>query len=310
MDITDLRSATMLVTGGNTGIGLETAIGLARTGAHVVFTSRDEERGTAALADVRERSGNERVEVMHLDLASLASVHAFADELLARHDRLDVLVANAGVVTGGVRRETADGFEMMMGVNHLGHMALIRRLEDRLVESAPARVVVVSSGAYTMSPDGICFDDLQHERDFHGTRVYAESKLANIWFTLELARRLDGTGVTANALNPGMVATELGKPRPGGEAPAPAVGGSGSEAESAFLANLPDPVSPEIGARTSIKLATSPDLEGVTGTWWWAGRPGELDALGNDRERAARLWEISEQLLDAAEARIPGRTDR
>ncbi|MBK5222480.1 MAG: SDR family oxidoreductase [Acidimicrobiia bacterium] len=306
MDIMNLPSATMLVTGGNTGIGLETAIGLAKTGADVVFTSRDEERGMAARAEICERSGSDRVDVLPLDLASLASIRHFAEQFLDRYDRLDVLVANAGVVTGGMRRETSDGFEMMMGVNHLGHMALIRRLLDRMRESAPARVVMVSSGAYVMASNGICLDDLQHERDFHGTRVYGGSKLANIRFALELARRLEGTGVTVNALNPGMVATELGKPRAGddGLPPPPSVDRPPADAEAAFLADLPDPVPAEIGARTSIRLATLPDLEGVTSTWWSAGRPGELDAVGADRERAAQLWQMSERLLDDAEARL------
>lgn len=306
MDIMNLTSATMLVTGGNAGIGLKTAIGLAKTGAHVVFTSRDEERGTAARVEIRERSESDRVDVLPLDLASIASIRNFAEQFLDRYDRLDVLVANAGVVTGGVRRETSDGFEAMMGVNHLGHMALIRRLLDRMRESAPARIVMVSSSAYMMAITGICLDDLQHERDFHGTRVYGESKLANIWFALELARRLEGTGVTVNALNPGMVATELGKPRAEDEVvpPPPSVDRPRSDAETAFLADLPDPVPAEIGARTSIKLAISPDLEGVTAAWWSAGRPGELDAVGADRERATELWQISERLLDEAEARL------
>jgi retinol dehydrogenase-14 len=305
VDVMDLSSSTMIVTGGTSGIGLETAVGLSRSGANVVITARDAARGAAARARIRERSGDD-VDVMPLDLASLASVHAFADTFLERYPRLDVLVANAGVVTGEVRRQTADGFEMMMGVNHLGHMALIRRLRDRLVESAPARIVIVSSGAYVMASDGLCFDDLQHEREFHGMRVYAESKLANIWFALELARRLDGTGVTVNVLNPGLVATELGVARPGEEAMRRAAERPRSERETKFLEDLPDPVPAEIGARTSIKLATSIELEGLTGSWWWAGRPGRLGALGEDRERAERLWRISAQLLDEAEAQLPG----
>lgn len=302
----DLRSSTMVVTGGTTGIGLETAVGLSRTGANVVITARDEGRGAAARARICARSGSNDVDVMRLDLASLASVRAFADALLDRYPRLDVLVANAGVVTGGMRQETADGFEMMMGVNHLGHMALIRRLCDRLVNSAPSRIVIVSSGAYVMASGGVCFDDMQHEQEFHGTRVYAESKLANIWFALELARRLDGTGVTVNVLNPGLVATDLGVPRPGeDEVRRPAAARPRSKREAAFLEALPDPVPAEIGARTSIKLATSTDLDGVTGSWWWAGRRAELDDLGQDRGSAARLWRTSESLLDGAESRLP-----
>ncbi|MFP4553640.1 MAG: SDR family oxidoreductase [Actinomycetota bacterium] len=301
MDTSDLGSATMLVTGGNTGIGFETVIGLARTGARVVFTSRDEGRGRAALADARRSSGNDAIDVMALDLASLRSIHGFAEDFGERYERLDVLVANAGVASGHVRRETADGFELMLGVNHLGHMALIDRLEPRLRASAPSRVVVVSSGAYVVAEGGICFDDLQHTGEFHGMRVYGESKLANIWYALELARRLDGTGVTVNVLNPGLVATELGRPRDGEEPPPAPPEAPRSDSEQALIDNLPEPVPPEIGARTSIKLATSPDLDGVSGTWWSAGRPGELNDTARDRAQAERLWEVSEQLLhDAA----------
>lgn len=306
MDIDDLSSATMLVTGGNTGIGLATVTALARTGARVVFTSRDLARGEVALERARTDSGSERIEVMHVDLASLASIRAFAEQFTATHDRLDVLVANAGVAAGRVRQETADGFELMFGVNHLGHMALIDQLEPMLRSSAPARVVIVSSGAYMAAADGICFHDLQHRDDFHpGMAVYAESKLANIWYALELSRRLEGTGVTVNVLNPGLVATELGQPRPGDPDPPPAAERrEASDAEQALLAQLPDPVPPEIGSRTSVKLATSPDLEGVTGTWWSAGRPGELTELARDPHRAARLWSVSEALLHEAEQRL------
>lgn len=297
----DAATTTMLVTGGNTGIGLETVIGLAATGAHVVFTARDAARGEQALHDARERSGSTSIEMMLLDLASIASIAAFADEFRARHQRLDVLVANAGVATGNVRRTTVDGFEQMFGVNHLGHMELIRLLEPILLASAPARVVVVASGAYVAAPDGLCWGDLQHEREFHGTRVYAESKLANIWYARELARRLAGTGVTVNALNPGMVATELGHARPGDETATAAVDQPPrTAAEQALIDSLPTPVPPAIGARTSIKLATSPDLDGVTGTWWSAGRPGELQGVALDDAQAERLWTVSEALLEAA----------
>ncbi len=297
MDINDLSTATMLVTGGNTGIGLETVVGLARTGAHVVFTSRDADRGREALAHALERSGSQSIEVMPLDLASLASIAQFADRFSQAHSRLDALVANAGVVGGAVRKKTIDGLELTFGVNHIGHMALIERLEPMLRASAPSRVVVVASGAYTVADAGICFDDLNHEDDYHSFRVYGESKLANIWYGMELSRRLADAGVTVNMLNPGLVTTELGKPRPGEEQPAAAPAPSRSVAEQALFDSLPKPVTAEIGARTSIKLATSPDLEGVTGSWWSAGRPAELNSLALDAGQAERLWTVSEEVL-------------
>ncbi|HEV8296115.1 MAG TPA: SDR family oxidoreductase [Acidimicrobiales bacterium] len=298
MDLSDLRSSTMLVTGGNTGIGLETAVGLAGTGARVVITSRSADRGARALDTIRTRSGSERVDVMPLDLGSFASIRTFAAAFLARYDRLDVLINNAGLAPAGHRRETAEGFEAAFGVNHLGHFLLTRLLLDRIVASAPARIVVVSSGAYRAAPDGICFDDLQHKDDFHSFRVYGESKLANIYFMLELARQLAGTGVSVNALNPGYVATELGKRRPeDGPAPGPRPAEPRTTGAARVLDNLPPPMPAAEGARTSIQLATSPTFEGVTGAYFNEGVREPLDPIARDADAAQRLWLESERLI-------------
>ena len=178
-------------------------------------------------------------------------------------------------------------------------MELTRLLLDRIVASAPSRIVVVSSGAYRMAPGGLCFDDLQHAEEFHGFQVYAESKLANIYFALELARRLAGNGVTVNVLNPGYVRTELGRPRPGDEAPPAPPPSTDSSAARDLVAGM-QPVGPDIGARTSILLATSPALTDVTGAWYSAGRPEELVEPATDDEAARRLWDVSEQLLRSA----------
>ncbi len=190
-----MTGKVVLITGANAGIGKETAVGLARMGATVVMTSRDAGRGAEALADVRSRSGSTEVELFPLDLAELASVRACATEVLERHQRLDVLVDNAGLVMAE-RTVTHEGFETTFGVNHLGHFYLTNLLLDRLRASAPARVVVVASQAHKMVRGGLDFDDLQSLRHYRGFDAYSKSKLANLYFTRELARHLAGTGVT------------------------------------------------------------------------------------------------------------------
>jgi NAD(P)-dependent dehydrogenase (short-subunit alcohol dehydrogenase family) len=243
---------TVVITGGNAGIGKETAVALAREGARVIFTSRDATRGADALAEIAERSGG-RAEVMPLDLASLASVRDFAADVLATTDRIDVLVNNAGLVLTD-RRITEDGFEMTFGVNHLGHFLLTDLLRERLVASAPARVVVLASFAHRFAWRGLDFDDLMSERRYSGFDVYARSKLANILFTRELARRLDGTGVTANSLHPGYVASHFGRD-----------GDAGNLDWAMDLGAKLFAISPERGARTSVYLAGDAAVTTATG---------------------------------------------
>ena len=250
----DMRGKRVLITGGNTGIGKASASRLARRGADVVFTSRDAERGAAALAEVRAESGRDDVELMSLDLGSLASVRGFAAEYHSRHQRLDVLINNAGVIVLGERKVSADGFELMFGVNHLGHFLLTDLLLDLLRASAPSRIVVLSSDGYKMAPNGLDFDDLQSERDFDGLTKYGHSKLANVYFTTELARRLAGTGVSVNAVHPGYVATELGRPRPGDPAPRKPAGSDDTAADSGpDLSHLPPPMSPAVPASRTLE---------------------------------------------------------
>ena len=211
----DIDGAVVLITGGNTGIGKATAVALAGKGARVVISSRDEARGKLALDEIRHASGREDVELIGLDLASLASVRKCAEEFAERFDRLDVLVNNAGIaLTRGPRQLTHDGIEMQFGVNHVGHFLLTRLLLPLIRKSAPARIVNLSSGGYRMAPDGLNFDDLQMEQSYEGFPCYGHSKLANIYFTTELARRLEGGNITVNAVHPGYVDTELGHLRP------------------------------------------------------------------------------------------------
>ncbi len=276
---------TVVVTGGNAGVGKETAIGLARAGASVVITARDRARGVAALTEVRDRSGSDTVELMSLDLASFASIRAFADELLARHDRLEVLVNNAGLVSR-TRTETQDGFETTFGVNHLGHFFLTSLLLDRLRASAPSRVVVVASHAHKQARRGLDFADLQSERQYAPMAAYAKSKLANIYFARELARRLEGSGVTANSLHPGFVASRFGRDGDGGRL-----------GDIVMALARPIAISPEKGARTSIWLATAPSLAATTGEYFYKCAPSTPTAVARDDESARRLWAVSEELV-------------
>ena len=276
---------TVVITGGNAGIGKETAVGLAEQGAQVVITSRDPERGAAAVAEIRERSKHDGVEAMRLDLASVASIRSFAAELLERVEGIDVLVANAGGILGS-RRETEEGFEMTFGVNHLGHFLLTNLLLDRLRASAPSRIVVVSSHAHKQARNGLDFDDLQSERKYTPTAVYAKSKLANIYFTRELARRLDDTGVTANSLHPGFVASRFGRD-----------GDFGLMGHIVMPLLRPFAISQSAGARTPIHLASSPDVEGLTGHYFFKCVPVEPSKVAQDDEAAKRLWAVSEELV-------------
>ncbi len=297
----DIDGAVVLITGGNTGIGKATAIALAGKGARVVITSRDPARGKLALDDIRRASGRDDVELIGLDLASLASVRRCAEEFCEGFDRLDVLVNNAGVaLTRGPRQVTHDGIEMQFGVNHVGHFLLTNLLLPLIRKSAPARIVNLSSDGYLMAPDGLNFDDLQMQRSYNGFPCYGHSKLANVYFTTELARRLEGEGISVNAVHPGYVDTELGHLRPEDKArfvpeekkPAKKGGGGGPD-----LSSLGPPLSPEEGAATSIRVASSPEVEGITGRYFADSEVKELTPVASDAEAAARLWRATEALL-------------
>jgi NAD(P)-dependent dehydrogenase (short-subunit alcohol dehydrogenase family) len=287
----EMTGKTVVITGGNTGIGKEAAVGLAGLGARVVITSRNEERGRAARDEIAERSGNAQVELMPLDLASFQSIRSFASDVLDRLDGPDVLVNNAGLILQR-RRETQEGFEETFGVNHLGHFLLTDLLLERLRASAPARVVVVSSHAHKGARRGLDFDDLQAERGYKWMDAYNKSKLANIYFARELARRLDGTGVTVNSLHPGFVRSEFGR---GGDLGG--VYGWGIK----YLAS-PFAISPEKGARTSIYLASSPEVEGVSGKYFYKCKQTNPSRVAQDDEAARRLWDASEKLVASVPA--------
>ena len=288
-----MKGKTVIVTGGNNGIGLETAVGLSTLGAHVVITARNQAKGEAALADIKDRSGNDSVQLMLADFASLSSIRDFAADFKKNHDRLDVLVNNAGGLNTS-RSETQDGFETTFGVNHLGYFLVTNLLLDTLKASTPARVVSVSSRAHVRRK-GMNFDDLNSEQSYGGMGVYGDSKLANVLFTYELARRLEGSSVTANCLHPGVVRSGFGQNN----------GGLISLLfKSAYTLMTPLTKSNAQGAATSIYLASSPEVEGVTGKYFADSKETPSNPASHDKEAAKRLWEISEQMtgLTAAPA--------
>jgi NAD(P)-dependent dehydrogenase (short-subunit alcohol dehydrogenase family) len=282
-DVMDGR--VVLITGGNAGIGKETAVALASMGARVVFTARDEARGSDARTEIRTRSGSDEVEVMPLDLATFASVRDFAKRWGDEHDQLDVLVNNAGLILNS-RRQTDDGYEMTFQVNHLGPFLLTQLLRDQLVAGDDARVVNVASDAHSSARRGLDFDDLQSTRHYRGFRVYGKTKLANILFTRELARRWADTGVTANAVHPGFVASSFGRD-----------GDTGRFGALLFPLLKPFALSPEQGARTQVYVASAPELAGITGGYWVKSAPATPSAAAQDDAAAARLWQVSEELV-------------
>jgi NAD(P)-dependent dehydrogenase (short-subunit alcohol dehydrogenase family) len=285
MDVADMTGKTVVITGGNSGIGLETAVALSKAGARTLITARDRARGEAAVADIRARSGSDDVDLVVFDLASMASIREGAAAILQRCGRIDVLVNNAGVVLSD-RRETVDGFEATFAVNHLGHFVLTDLLLERIKQSAPGRIVNVASTAHKGARKGLDFDDLQSTRAYGGMQVYSKSKLANIYFTTELARRLEGTGVTVNCLHPGTVATGYGR-----DGDASGVLAFGVTVIRPFI------LSAAQGARTSIYLASSPEVAGVTGQYFVKFSARKPSARAQDDEAARRLWKLSEELV-------------
>jgi retinol dehydrogenase 14 len=283
-----MRESTVLVTGGTGGIGLATASGLAGLGARVGIVGRDPGRAADAADAVRRTAAGARVDTFVADLSSQAEVRRLADEVLASYPRLDVLVNNVGGYWAH-RHVTADGLEHTFALNHLAPFLLTQLLRGLLVTSAPARVVTVSSGAQAMGR--IDFDDLQGEHDYNGQRAYNQSKLANVLFTYELARRLEGTGVTANVLHPGVVRTRFGQED------------SGRWMQLLLPVVRPFLKSPERGARTAVHLASAPELAGVSGRYFANSAPRKSSARSYDAQVAARLWETSAELTGLA--RVP-----
>jgi NAD(P)-dependent dehydrogenase (short-subunit alcohol dehydrogenase family) len=271
----------ILITGGTSGIGKAAATALAAMGAEVVVTGRNRERGQAAVEEVRHRSGNERVSLMLADLSVQAEVRRLAEDFRERHDRLDVLVNNAGLIQSR-RTETPDGLEMTIAVNHLAAFLLTNLLLDLLENSAPSRVITVSSEARRGA--SIDFDDLQSERRYRGFPVYGMTKKANILFTYELAERLEGSGVVANCLHPGAVSTNFARNNRGPIA-------------LFFRLFKPFMRSPEQGADTLVYLASAPEIGELNGKYL-TDRKEVSPAEPRDEAAQKRLWEVSEELTN------------
>lgn len=275
-----------LVTGATSGIGKVTARDLAAQGASVVIVGRNQEKSEHTVEQLRQETGNTQVEYLLADLSIQKEIRRLAEKYKDRYDRLDILINNAGAIFFS-RQETQEGLEMSFALNHLGYFLLTNLLLDLLKRSAPVRIINVSSESHRGA--SINFDDLQCEEKYSPMRAYGQSKLANILFTYELDRRLENDNIIVNALHPGFVASNFGK-------------------NAGLLGKIVMPVlhlfakSPKRGAQTCIYLASSPEVEGVSGKYFIDRQPATSSEESYDPQIAARLWAISEELtgLDAA----------
>ncbi len=269
-----------LVTGGNSGIGKATALGLAKLGGNVVIVSRNKVEGERALSEVKTKSGSESVALLLADLSSMQSVRQLVEEFIRKYPKLHVLVNNAGEILTK-RYVTVDGFERTFVSSHLGHFLLTNLLLDVIKASAPARIVSITSEAHRGAR--IHFDDLHGEKKYSAFQAYGQAKLANVLFTYELARRMKGTGVTVNCLHPGVVRTGFGHDD------------SGLMSLGIWIAS-PFFMSAEKAAKAVVRLASSPELEGVTGKYFSKMKEAKSSEESYDEEVAQRLWKLSEEL--------------
>ena len=275
-----MRGKLCMVTGATSGIGMVTSQVLAQAGAEVIVVGRNKEKSEATVDRIRQQTGNPTVEYMLADLSSQAAIRQLAETFKRQHERLDVLVNNAGAFFLW-RQQSVDGIEMTFALNHMGYFLLTNLLLDKLKASAPARVINVSSGSHR--GERINFNHLQGKRFYNGFRAYGESKLANIYFTYELARRLEGTGVTVNAMHPGFVATNIGT-------------------NNGWIVRAIRPLmdlfalSAEEGADTINYLAVSKEVENITGKYFIKRKAVSSSPISYDESLARRLWQVSMKL--------------
>jgi NAD(P)-dependent dehydrogenase (short-subunit alcohol dehydrogenase family) len=279
------KNGIALVTGANSGIGKAAATALARQGIRVVMLCRNKQRGEEALSDIKRQSGSGSVELMLCDLGSIESINTFCDEFLKTHDRLDVLINNAGTLKQA-RRETMDGYELTFGVNYLGAFLLTNRLLPLLKKSAPSRIVNVSSCAHRWGK--IHFNDINIAKRYTALKAYSQSKLAGIMFTYALAEDLADTGVAVNAVDPGIVGTDIVVNRETG------YGKLAAKAQKLLFK------SPEKGAETAVWLAASPDAEGVTGKFFLRKKAVASSKRSYNKKVWERLWLLSERMAGLA----------
>jgi len=276
-----LNGKTALVTGANAGMGLATSIELVQRGYRVLMLCRNEKRGEKALREVEAAGGSGSAELVRGDLAELSSIRHFVDDVHGRVSSLDVLINNAGVISPK-RQETKDGFELALGVNHLGHFLTTNLLLGLVQAADRGRIVVVASGAYKAGR--IHFEDPHLRQSYNVIKSYGQSKLANILFARELALRTYDSGIAVNALHPGAVLTQLGIDR-----------GTGfGQGVYRALGKLPSFQTPAEGASTAVYLADSPEVEGISREYFYRSQPKSLDRKAEDDEAAAKLWEWSE----------------
>ncbi len=274
-----MQGTTALVTGATDGIGKETALRLAEKGARVLIAGRNPEKGAQAVADINAQTGRADAMFLAADLSTQRDVRGLAEAVKQATDRLDVLVNNAGAIVFG-RQETADGIELTFALNHLNYFLLTNALLDLLKASAPSRVVSVASIAHRRAT--LNFDDLQLKKGYGSWKAYSRSKLANIMFTYELARRLEGTGVTANCLHPGFVRSHFGQNN-----------NPFARLAVSLAMRFGNAISVQEGARTSIHLASSPEVEGLSGLYFDECRPVKSNRVSYDEAAQKRLWDIS-----------------
>lgn len=278
-----MKNKTVIITGANCGLGKATALELAKRGARVILACRDREKAQKALIDIRNQSRNGILKVLELDLASFDSIKKFSEEFLLSEDRLDVLINNAGVFQCPYMK-TKEGFEMQFGVNHLGHFLLTKLLLEKLKQSAPSRIVIVSSALYKRGT--IDFDNLNSERNYNKGAAYKNSKLANVLFARELAKRLNGTGVNVYAVSPGMVWTNLGR----------------HINISWWKMILLAPIAwfyirtPYQGCQTIVHCAVTEEVENESGLYYRNCEKEDFAPVANDDALAKKLWDVSEQL--------------
>jgi NAD(P)-dependent dehydrogenase (short-subunit alcohol dehydrogenase family) len=280
MMVIQLKGKVILITGVTSGIGKETARGLAKMGATIVFTTRDEQRGIDTKKELVKTSGNKDIHVLFCDLASLKSIRACCDEFLNKYDRLDVLINNAAI-WDYTRRESKDGIENIFATNFLAPFLMTHLLLDLLKKSNPSRIINLTSGLHGGT---INFDDIEFNRKFKGLKAYRQSKLGAILFTRLLAKKLEGTGVTVNSVHPGMNRTNLGRD-------------AGKIAQAIFKRISKDP---KIGAETSIYLASSPEVEGVSGKYYYKKKPDKSSKESYNMELAEKLWNVGEKYVGLA----------
>jgi NAD(P)-dependent dehydrogenase (short-subunit alcohol dehydrogenase family) len=278
-----MQGKICMVTGANSGIGKATALALAQMGATVVMVCRDRARGEEARSEITTKSRKNAVDLLQADLSSQQSIRQLVENFQHHYTHLHVLINNAGAAFPGRRRETVDGLEMTFAVNYLAPFLLTNLLLDMLKASAPARIVNVSSAAHKSG--SIQLDDLQAEKHYRPMHTYPQAKLAVVLFTYELARRLQGTGVTANCLHPGFVATHF----------AQSDGGPAARLLVKLIGSFG--ASPQEGAKTSIYLASSPEVEGVTDKYFVKSIPRRSAAISYDESRQRQLWEQSTKLV-------------